>query len=250
MPGKKKEAEESAAFKKAEVLPPGEVKIPQTVTSITDSSDILLDVKEGVKFAKELANYIKEQKLTVKIKGNEYVKVEGWQFAGINFGVIPIVRKLEALDGKPTTFKYRCEVELIRLANNQVVGCGIGMCSSEENSKKTFDEYAIASMAQTRAIAKSYRNLFAWLIKSAGFAPTPAEEMDEFTEKATTEQVLKNQEKVKQRKKRRKKKKAEEDTQTPEDDDDDSSKDDDDTGEENKEPQAPDTDDDFQLVLD
>jgi hypothetical protein len=33
-------------------------------------------------------------------------------------------------------------------------------------------------MAQTRSIGKAYRNLLAWLMKSAGFEATPAEEMD------------------------------------------------------------------------
>src|SRR6185369_14512327 len=44
--------------------------------------------------------------------------------------------------------------------------------------KRRFDEYAIASMAQTRAIGKGFRNLLGWLMKAAGVEATPAEEMD------------------------------------------------------------------------
>ena len=33
-------------------------------------------------------------------------------------------------------------------------------------------------MAQTRAISKAYRNILAWIIRAAGYEPTPAEEMD------------------------------------------------------------------------
>jgi hypothetical protein len=33
-------------------------------------------------------------------------------------------------------------------------------------------------MAQTRAIGKAYRNILAWIIRAAGYEPTPAEEMD------------------------------------------------------------------------
>ncbi len=40
------------------------------------------------------------------------------------------------------------------------------------------DEYAILSMAQTRAVGKAFRNQLAWLMKAAGFEATPAEEMD------------------------------------------------------------------------
>ena len=39
------------------------------------------------------------------------------------------------------------------------------------------DEYAILSMAQTRAIGKAFRNLIGWVIKMAGYESTPAEEM-------------------------------------------------------------------------
>ena len=55
---------------------------------------------------------------------------------------------------------------------------GIALCSNKEKTKRYFDEYAILSMAQTRAIGKAYRNLLAWLMKAAGFEATPAEEMD------------------------------------------------------------------------
>ena len=36
-------------------------------------------------------------------------------------------------------------------------------------------------MAQTRAIGKAYRNILAWIIRAAGYEPTPAEEMDYMT---------------------------------------------------------------------
>jgi hypothetical protein len=40
------------------------------------------------------------------------------------------------------------------------------------------------SMAQTRAVGKAYRNILAWIIRAAGYEPTPAEEMDYDTNKA------------------------------------------------------------------
>jgi hypothetical protein len=70
----------------------------------------------------------------------------------------------------------KCEVRNIN--TGQLVATGVAICSNFEHSKKRFDEYAILSMAQTRAIGKAYRNLLAWLMKAAGFEATPAEEMD------------------------------------------------------------------------
>jgi hypothetical protein len=69
-----------------------------------------------------------------------------------------------------------CEVR--NITTGQLVATGIALCSNAEKTKRYFDEYAILSMAQTRAIGKAYRNLLAWLMKAAGFEATPAEEMD------------------------------------------------------------------------
>jgi hypothetical protein len=54
----------------------------------------------------------------------------------------------------------------------------VAICSNKEGNKRQWDEYAILSMAQTRATGKAFRNLISWLMKAAGFEATPAEEMD------------------------------------------------------------------------
>jgi hypothetical protein len=58
------------------------------------------------------------------------------------------------------------------------MGRGIAICSNKEAIKRNFEEYAIASMAQTRAEGKAYRMLLSWLISAAGYETTPAEEAD------------------------------------------------------------------------
>lgn len=147
---------------------------------------ILFEKKEGydiqspektLEVAKVLTRYIKDNGLAVNIKGNDYVKAEGWQFAGSQLGIIPVIEEVTDLSNEKE-LKYKTVVKLKRLDTNQIVGCGIAICSNKEHSKKSFDEYAICSMSQTRAIGKAYRNLLAWLITAAGFSPTPAEEMD------------------------------------------------------------------------
>lgn len=130
-----------------------------------------------MEFANTLKTFIVDQKLYVNIKGKNYVEVEGWQFAGAATGIMPVVVKVEHL--APTEdmneIKYRAEVKLIN-KEGMKVGYGVAVCSNKEEKKKDFDEYAIASMAQTRATGKAYRNTFAWLMKIAGYEPTPAEE--------------------------------------------------------------------------
>ncbi len=130
-------------------------------------------------FANELKKFIVTQKLYSDVKGKNFVNVEGWQFAGASMGIYQMLEKLE--DVSPADrkeIKYRAEVKLIQLETEKVVGYGVAICSNQENSKKSFDEYAIASMAQTRASGKAFRNTLGWLMKLAGYESTPAEEMD------------------------------------------------------------------------
>lgn len=74
-------------------------------------------------------------------------------------------------------FIYECECKIVRLSDGVAVGYGLGMCSNMESAKVEFQEYAVASMAQTRTIGKAYRNLLGFIMKGAGIEGTPAEEM-------------------------------------------------------------------------
>lgn len=126
--------------------------------------------------AKGLVDFIKQTGLSVKIQGRQYIQVDAWQFLSIPLSLMPIITKVENI-GDGTELKYRAECELMQ--DGVVISTGIGICSNKEYSKKKFDEYAICSMAQTRAIGKAYRNRFGFIAKLAGFEPTPMEEMDE-----------------------------------------------------------------------
>jgi hypothetical protein len=70
------------------------------------------------------------------------------------------------------------EVNICRFGSNDIITKGVAICSNKEANKRQWDEYAILSMAQTRATGKAFRNLLSWLMKAAGFEATPAEEMD------------------------------------------------------------------------
>ncbi|MGD1894013.1 MAG: hypothetical protein ACFB15_25880 [Cyclobacteriaceae bacterium] len=133
--------------------------------------------QDTIELASDIANFIKEKKLFHHIQGKAYVNVEGWQYAGARLGILPIVDELENLSNETET-KYQAKVRLLNLLSQQTVGVGFAICSNKENGKRNYQEFAIASMAQTRAIGKAYRNILAWIIRAAGYEPTPAEEMD------------------------------------------------------------------------
>lgn len=126
-------------------------------------------------FATSLKEMIVQNHLFTDIRGKNYVNVEGWQIAGAFTGIFPVVEKCENLSDE-TCYRYRAEVSL-KDKTGATVGYGVAICTNKEAGKKGFDEYAVASMAQTRAVGKAFRLKIGWLLKVAGYETTPAEEM-------------------------------------------------------------------------
>jgi hypothetical protein len=185
----------------------------------------MVDPNAVMQFGHKLKWYITKNKLSVNIQGKEYAMVDGWKFAGMNFGIVPMCEKpvrmhshKEALYvhkknqkdryGKQvqsicllTTdkelhlenkadadaiyvrsyFAYECTCKLISITTGKEIGFGHAVCTNSETKKADFDEYAIASMAQTRAIGKAFRNLLGYVMNAVGYEATPAEEMEEET---------------------------------------------------------------------
>jgi hypothetical protein len=152
---------------------------------LTNPSYELINKDSMLKLSTELSQLIKEKGLSSNIQGKQFVNVEGWQFAGASLGLMPIITSTQDLSNE-TAIKYMATCEVRNITTGQLVATGIALCSNAEKTKRYFDEYAILSMAQTRAIGKAYRNLLAWLMKAAGFEATPAEEMDFAKEEAPT----------------------------------------------------------------
>lgn len=121
--------------------------------------------------ASVLKDYIRKNDLSVTIANRQYVMVEGWQFAGGLMGLNPRIVDVKELGAN----RWMAQAEIVD-KTGRVVATGYALCSKSEGKKASFDEYAILSMAQTRAIGKAYRNLVGWVVKMAGFEATPAEE--------------------------------------------------------------------------
>lgn len=146
-----------------------EIATTTAVIELTNPSSIM-------NFATNIKELIVKNHLYTDIKGKNYINVEGWQIAGAFTGVFPVVESVENLsDGE--LYKYRAEVSLYDQSGAKV-GSGVAICTNKEAGKKNFDEYAVASMAQTRAVGKAFRMKIGWLLKLAGYETTPAEEMD------------------------------------------------------------------------
>jgi len=155
-------------------------------------------VADMFRLADALKEHIAKRGLSVKIQERMYVKVEGWQFAGAMLGLHPLITKIEnkssydqfvyirkykdkkgywqMTSGQAEHLKYEAWCDVVNGAG-ETMGCGMGLCTNKESAKNTFDEYAVLSMAQTRAVGKALRLLLGWVIEAAGYDATPAEEV-------------------------------------------------------------------------
>lgn len=130
--------------------------------------------QEVVAMAVVLKNHIVKQNLYTNIKGKNYAHVDAWQFAGFLTGLNAVVDSVNDLSNDKE-IKWQATVKVY--SGDKLVSTGFAVCSNKEAIKKSFDEYAVLSMAQTRAIGKAYRNKLGWVMKLTGYESTPAEEM-------------------------------------------------------------------------
>jgi len=84
------------------------------------------------------------------------------------------MQKIEEKDFEEIS--YRAVVRL-RTYDGKEMSRAESFCSNLEDKKQKNEEYAISSMAQTRAAGKVFRLAFSWIMKMAGYEATPAEEM-------------------------------------------------------------------------
>jgi hypothetical protein len=143
-------------------------------------------IENATALAKELAKVVEDRKLYTVIKNRKFVHVEGWTSMGAMLGVVPVE------EGVVTTEDgdYLATVKLIRTKDGQVVGGASALCGSDEPTWVNRPRYARRSMATTRATGKAFRLSFSWIMKLAGYEPTPAEEMPlegEFKEEEKSE---------------------------------------------------------------
>lgn len=150
-----------------------------TLFGTTDPVEV---VSRATRHATALTDVIKAKKLATDIRGRSHVRVEGWTLLGSMLGVyaIPVWthpvpedwrdRGMDQPDG------WQARVEARTLAGN-IVGAATASCMRSESNWESRDEYALESMAQTRATGKALRLPLGFVVVLAGYDATPAEEM-------------------------------------------------------------------------
>ena len=141
---------------------------PPTLFKTDDPVEVL---ERASRVADALKGVIQKQGLVSNIQGREHVRVEGWTTLGSMLGVVPVVVWTRRTDDG-----WEARVEA-RTLDGRTVGAAEAMCSKSERTWKSRDDYALRSMAQTRATSKALRGPLGFVVTLAGYEATPAEEV-------------------------------------------------------------------------
>lgn len=133
--------------------------------------DPAVTIERATKVADALKDMLKKQGLIQRIQGREYIRVEGWTALGSMLGVSPRVAW-----SKPVENGWEARVEVVK-ADGTVIAAAEAQCTRSESTWKSRDDFAIRSMAQTRAMGKALRMPLGFIAVLAGYEATPAEEM-------------------------------------------------------------------------
>lgn len=136
------------------------------------------DPTAGLQKAEELVQYMSSkcsgEEYIANIQGRDFPRCEWWTSVGAGLGLFPQEESVRRLD-REGEIAYEAVVGVYD--GEQRVTRGSAICSSSESTWEGRDEYAIRSMAITRATSKAYRNGLSFLAVMADLEPTPAEEM-------------------------------------------------------------------------
>jgi hypothetical protein len=136
-------------------------------------------VAKASRIADALAPVLRDKDMLTQISGKKHVRVEGWQTLGAMLGVVPVVVWTRPIANTERTGKghdWEARVEA-RTLDGRVIGAAEAMCTRDETRWQNADDYAVRSMAQTRATSKALSGPLRFIVTLAGYSGTPAEEV-------------------------------------------------------------------------
>lgn len=144
----------------------------QMGTLRADSPQAIIEAATAI--ATPLAELIHSRGLAKRISGRDYVVCEGWTTLAVMLGVTPHEVGVVEQDGV-----YTATVELRTMSDGKSIARASAECGADDEVWGKRARYARRSMALTRATGKACRMAFSWIMILAGYAATPAEEMEE-----------------------------------------------------------------------
>lgn len=145
-------------------------------TGLFESANPGTVVRKAAEAASELAAVIEDKKLYTPISGRKHIRIEGWTLLGSMLGVFPYVVWSREIGDEGMDGGWEARVE-VRTRDGQVIGAAEAECMRSEKRWADADDYAVRSMAQTRAASKALKMPLGFVFAMAGYETTPAEEM-------------------------------------------------------------------------
>ena len=147
-----------------------------------DQSIMIVKPQDQINEAADMARILKEvvtkAGLSRRLGGRkEHLEYEAWATIARWFNATPITEWTRPIKDGEKIIGWEARVNVVD-STGRVIGSSEGMCMSDEPNWRGKPSYALRSMAQTRTAGKALRSLFAHIAVLAGYAATPAEEMD------------------------------------------------------------------------
>lgn len=148
-------------------------------------------LEEAAVAAKALKDLVESKPKKVVLNGKTFLQFEDWLTVARFYGITVAARATNYVE-RGRVQGYECHAEAILVSTGQVIGAGQAECLDDEpnwNTRPVYRDgrrvgeekvplFQLRSMAQTRAQAKALRSILSWVVVLAGYAPTPAEEME------------------------------------------------------------------------
>lgn len=147
--------------------------VEQATIAAFDPNEV---IQRATRQATALADILEKRKLYTTIQNRKHVNVEGWQTLGALNGLQAFTERVEVTRTEDGFIEALAVVSARRVSDGVSVAQVEGFCSTRESRWKGRDEYAVRSMAQTRATSKVFRQALAWVMVLAGYEATPQEE--------------------------------------------------------------------------
>lgn len=165
----------TALAERADVTYDGEIieTPPAAPLTLFGTDNPALVMERATSVATVLADVIQQKRLSARIGNRDHVLLEGWTLLGSMLGVFGHIDWTRQVDNG---WEARA---VARTLSGAVVGSAEAMCTRKERTWANRDEYALRSMAQTRALSKALRLPLGFIVELAGYAATPADEMDQ-----------------------------------------------------------------------
>jgi hypothetical protein len=149
----------------------------------TDNPEAAL--QQAARIASAAMHMIETQGLVQAFGQGRHVKVDGWLCIARLANARTHVEWERPLrddsgnvirDGQGRPFGWEASVQVLN-QHSEVVGDAVSQCARDESNWRSRDDYAVRSMAQTRATGKALRVALGFVAAMAGFDATPAEEL-------------------------------------------------------------------------